>query len=90
MIQTSENGPVSMIYIYRRYHLYHYLAFALGDIIDIFTDFSVNSSDELQVVYEISVDREYETELFENDYETSITDSGIIHERFEITPTQNP
>ena len=52
-----------------------------------FADFSINSSDELQVAYEILVDREYDTEIVENDYETSITDIAVIHERFEITPT---
>ena len=45
--------------------------------LDLFADFSIGSVDELSLRYDISVDREYETEIFEKDCETLITDIDV-------------
>ena len=42
-----------------------------------FADFGVNSDEEVAIIYAISVAREYESEIFEKDCETSITDIAV-------------
>jgi len=54
---------------------------SLWDIIylDLFTDFGASSIDELEIGYDISVDREFETILLQDNCESPIDDIGVVN-----------